>query len=349
MHLFLENVDVGDRINMLKFPAPRWHEEDGGRYIGTGDAVITKDPDSEWINVGAYRVMLVDRDKLAIFIDILHHGRIHMDKYLKRGKKCPIAISFGPPLALFMFAGMEVPYGVSELEYTGAVSGKKLKIFIGEETGLPIPADSEIAIEGYITGELVDEGPFGEFMGYYAGGRMKNPIIEVKRVYYRDNPILLGTSPGIPPYDYSYYRCPIRSAMIWDMLEELGVPNIKCVWVHEAGFGRALIIVSIKQTFAGHVTMVSHILATSPLTAYGGRYIIVVDEDIDPTDINQVLWALCTRSDPAKTINIIDTVVTTKLDPMAELRGNSYVSSRAIIYAVKPYERLIKDEFPKEV
>jgi len=346
---FLENVDIGDRINMLKFPAPRWHEEDGGRYIGTADAVITKDPDSDWVNVGVYRVMLVGKDRLAIFIEIPHHGRIHVDKYLKRGERCPIAISFGPPLDLFMFAGIEVPYGVSELEYTGAVTGKRLRVFIGEETGLPIPADSEIAIEGYITGELVDEGPFGEFMGYYAGGRMRNPIIEVKRVYYRENPILLGASPGIPPYDYSYYRCPIRSAMILDMLERLGIPNVKGVWVHEAGFGRAFIIASIKQAYAGHATMVGHILATSPLTAYGGRYVIVVDDDIDPTDINQVLWALCTRSDPAKSIDIINDVVTAKLDPMAELRGNSYVSSRAIIYAVKPYDRLIKGEFPKEV
>jgi UbiD family decarboxylase len=348
---FLENVDKDDRINMFKFPAPKWHELDGGRYIGTADAVITKDPDSDWINIGSYRVMLVDKNRLAIFIDSSHHGRLHMEKYLKRGEKCPIAISFGPPLSLFIFAGMEVPAGVSEYNYAGAVIDERFKVFRGVITDLPIPADSEIAIEGYITGELVDEGPFGEFMGYYAGGRTKNPVIEVKRVYYRSNPILLGTTPSIPPYDYSYFRCPIRSAMIWDMLERIGVPNVKAVWAHEIGFSRALIVVSIKQTFAGHATMVGHILATSPLTAYGGRYIVIVDEDIDPSDLNQVLWAMCTRSDPASSIDIIKNVASTPLDPMAERRENvkEYTSSRAIIYAVKPFSKLIRDEFPKEV
>ncbi|QPG49274.1 UbiD family decarboxylase [Saccharolobus solfataricus] len=348
---FLENVYRGENVNLFKFPAPKWHELDGGRYIGTADAVITKDPDSDWINVGAYRVMLADKNKLAIFIEASHHGRLHIEKYLKQARKAPIAISFGPPLSLFIFAGMEVPYGVSEYNFAGAVVGERMKVFRGEVTGLPIPAESEIAVEGYITGEVTDEGPFGEFMGYYAGGRMKSPVIEVKRVYYRKDPILLGTAPSISPYDYSYLRCPIRSAMIWDFLERAGVPNVKGVWAHEVGFSRAFIVISIKQTFAGHATMVGHLVATSPLASYGGRYVIVVDEDIDPSDLNQVIWAMCTRSDPATTIDVIKNVNSTPLDPMAERRENvkEYVSSRAIIYAVKPFDKLIRNQFPTEV
>ncbi|TRM85097.1 UbiD family decarboxylase, partial [Sulfolobus sp. A20-N-G8] len=124
--VFLENVDSDDKVNLFKFPAPKWHEFDGGRYIGTADAVITKDPESDWVNVGAYRVMLVDRNKLSIFIDSSHHGRIHVEKYLKAGKKCPIAISFSPPLDLFIFAGMEVPAGISEYNYAGAIVGNMI-------------------------------------------------------------------------------------------------------------------------------------------------------------------------------------------------------------------------------
>ncbi|BAB65007.1 UbiD family decarboxylase [Sulfurisphaera tokodaii] len=348
---FLENVDKDDSVNLLKFPAPKWHEMDGGRYIGTADAVITSDSDSNWVNVGTYRVMLVDKNRLAIFIEASHHGRLHIEKYLSKGKKAPIAISFGPPLSLLIFAGMEVPLGVSEYNFAGAVIGERFRVFRGEVTGLPIPADSEIAVEGYITGELTDEGPFGEFMGYYAGGRMKSPVIDVKRVYYRQDPILLGTAPSIPPYDYSYFRCPIRSAMIWDFLERAGVPNIKGVWAHEVGFSRAFIVISIKQSFAGHATMVGHLVSTSPLGAYGGRYVIVVDDDIDPSDLNQVVWAMCTRSDPATSIDVIKNVTSTPLDPMAERKENlkEYSSSRAIIYAVKPFSRLIRNEFPIEV
>jgi len=346
----MENIDRGENVNVFKFPAPKWHELDGGRYIAAGGIVITKDPDSNWVNLGIYRVMLVDKRKLTVMIEAAHHGRMHIEKYLKKGEKAPIAISLGNPLSLFIFAGMEVPYGVSEYNFAGAVVGKRFKVIEGEVTGLPIPADSEIAIEGYITGELADEGPFGEFMGYYAGGETKQLVIQVERVYYRENPILHGTPPGIPPYDFSYFRCPIRSAMIWNLLESLGVP-VRGVWAYEAGFSRAFIVVSIEQTTAWWSTTVGHILATHPLTAFGGRYIILVDEDIDPSDINQVIWAMCTRSDPAKSIEVINNVWSTPLDPMAERKEfrSEYVSSRGIIYALKPFSKKIRNEFPKEV
>ncbi len=349
----LENVDREEDVNLFKFPAPKWHELDGGRYIGTGDAVITKDLESGWVNVGTYRVMLVDKNKLSIMINDLHHARWHIDKYLKQGKNAPIAISFGPPPSLFIFSGSEVPAGISEYNYAGAAIGERFKVFRGELTSLPIPADSEIAIEGYITGEVTDEGPFGEYTGYY-GETTKSFVIEVKRTYYRNNPILLGSPPGLPPHDFTYFRCAIRSAMIRDFLEKAEVPaeNIKGVWTHEAGFSSSFTVISIKQSYPWLATKVARLIVSSSLGGHS-KYIIIVDDDIDPFDINQVIWAMSSRSDPAASIDIIKNIPTSPLDPIAikiRVDKRTYAfSNTVVIYAVKPFEKLISNEFPKEV
>ena len=90
-----ENVDSGDKVDLLKFPTPRWHEHDGGRYIGTGCMVIMEDPDGKWTNVGTYRVCVHDKNTLGIWISPGKHGRLIREKYWAQGKPCPVVISFG--------------------------------------------------------------------------------------------------------------------------------------------------------------------------------------------------------------------------------------------------------------
>src|SRR5687768_5208890 len=88
-----ENVLTGDAIDLWKFPTPKWHERDGGRYIGTGVCVINKDPDSGWVNVGAYRVSVHDRQTCTVFMEPNNHGDTIRRKYWARGEKCPVVIS----------------------------------------------------------------------------------------------------------------------------------------------------------------------------------------------------------------------------------------------------------------
>lgn len=348
----MENrMERGD-VNVLDFPAPKWHELDGGRYIGTASAVITKDRDSDWVNVGAYRIMVHGKNEVGILSNTGKHGRMHIEKYFKNGEECPIVISLGHHPLLFAIAGLEIPQGVSELNYAGALIGDNWRVMKGPITGLPIPADSEIVLEGYVTPELKDEGQFGEFMGYYAGGVTKKPTVKVKAIYYRNNPIILGTAPGRPPYDYSYFRCPLRSAMIWDVLDNSGVPGVKGVWCHEAGYSRAFNVVSIKQTYAGQASQAGHIAAQCRAGAYAGRYVIVVDDDIDPTNLYDVIWAMSSRTDPATGIEIIKDAWNTSLDPLNAGREQSllpeeYRGSRAIIYACKPISMVLRNTFPK--
>lgn len=348
-----ENTQRGADVDLFSLPAPKWFSDDGGRYLGTADTVVTRDPDSAWINVATYRVMVHDRCTLAIFMEASRHGRMQMQKYFDRGQPCPVAISFGHHPALFVLAGTEVPQGLSEYNVLGGMTGEPYRTVKGPVTGLPIPADSEIAIEGYIHNEPRDEGPFGEFMGYYAGGKAPAPVVKVEALYNRNNPILLGTCAGRPPYDYSYFRCPMRAALIWDILERAGIANVAGVWCHEAGFSRAFTVVSIKQAFAGHARQAGYVACQCRPGAVSGRYVVVVDEDIDPSNLNEVIWAMCSRSDPATTIDLIRESLGTPIDPIADREdGKSileYTSSRAIIIACKPFGMLNRGQFPRVV
>ena len=136
----LENVLSGDDIDLEKFPVPIHHEEDGGRYIGTACGVVTRDPDTGRINVGTYRVMVIDGKTCGSYISNGKQGRIHRDKYFARGEKCPMAIIVGIDPATYMAARYTLPDQVAEYEWAGGLTGNAMDIVEGEDTGLPFPA-----------------------------------------------------------------------------------------------------------------------------------------------------------------------------------------------------------------
>ncbi|MGY9107113.1 MAG: UbiD family decarboxylase domain-containing protein, partial [Alphaproteobacteria bacterium] len=88
----LENVDEGNSVNLFKIPVPKWHELDGGYYIGTGCMVIMRDPDTGWINYGAYRVQAHDAAVASIMCSKGKHGDLIKRKYHERGEPCPLVV-----------------------------------------------------------------------------------------------------------------------------------------------------------------------------------------------------------------------------------------------------------------
>ncbi len=340
-----ENIHAGKDINLLEFPSPFHHESDGGRYFGTACCVITKDPEEGWVNLGAYRVMLHDKDTLGIHMFPGKHGYIHMEKYFAQNKPCPMAIVLGCDPLLMLMSGFEVPIGVSEYDYTGGLKGKPLQVITGEFTKLPLPAISEIVVEGEcVPGKLMDEGPFGESSGYYANKGLlpvKEPVFVAKRIMHRNRPIMTCNQPSKPPDEFNLNRCFIRAALIWDQLEAAGVPEVRGVWCHPAGCSRFFTIVSIKQNYAGHSRQVGRIASQCAAAACVGRYVVVVDEDIDPTNTDEVLWAISTRTDPEQSIEILKRCWSNSSDPMlppAESPQKGSFNTRAIIDACRPYE-----------
>jgi UbiD family decarboxylase len=345
----LENVQTGDDVNVLSFPTPLWHESDGGRYIGTGSFDITQDPDEGWINLGTYRVMVHDEKRVGFYISPGKHGRVHRDKYMARNQPMPVAVVAGGDPFLYLMACNEVPYGISEYEFTGALRGKPYPVIRGRVTGLPIPAHAEIALEGFVDPRRRrKEGPFGEWTGYYASDVREEPVLDVKAIYFRNKPIILGCPPNRPPDELGRYRAVIRSGLLMETIERAGLSGVKAVWAHEVGGSRLLLAVAIEQRYAGHATQVGHVASQCHVGAYAGRYVVVVDEDINVSNLEEVMWAVVTRSDPATSIDIIHNAWSTPLDPRIppedKVKGK-LTNSRAIIDATRPYDW--RDQFPK--
>jgi 4-hydroxy-3-polyprenylbenzoate decarboxylase len=342
----LENVVSGGDVDLTRFPAPLWHEHDGGRYIGTGVAVVTSDPDTGRINVGAYRMMLQENGRSAtINAEAGKQGRAQYDRWFARHGKAPVLASFGHDPLLLMVAGTEVPNTISEYAYAGAMVGKPLDVVRGQATGLPMPAAAEIVVEGWIRPERVlREGPFGEWTGYYSGSRHPVPTIDIERLYFRNDPIILGAPPGKPPNDYSYMRALLKSAMIQDELGKVGVRDVRGVWAHETGGGRLLVVVSITQRFCGHSRQAGYIAAQCQAAAYMNRFVVVVDDDVDPMNLDEVMWAVCTRCEPSDDIDIMRKSWGSKVDPLLDNPAVPY-NTRALIDACRPFEK--RDAFPR--
>jgi 4-hydroxy-3-polyprenylbenzoate decarboxylase len=343
----LENVFEGKNIDLNKFPSPRWHKLDGGRYLGTATLAFTRDPDTGSLNMGTYRVMVLEDGRLTVYISPGKHGRINRDKFFGQGKPCPITLSFGHDPAVFLAAALNLRYGLSELEYAGAIRGEPVEVLEGASTGLPIPAFSEVAVEGEIVpDETVPEGPFAEFLGYYASGRRPEYVMRVSRLLHRDDPIICGAPPGRPPHDATFSQARMRSAVLWNALEDAGVTDIQGVCCHEVGAGVVFNVVSIRQRYAGHARQAAMLASQLPGGAYLSRFIVVVDEDIDPFNLGEVVWAMGTRCDPERDIDVARNCWSSPLDPLVQ-EGQAPFNSRAIIDATKPFAW--KDRFPPTV
>jgi 4-hydroxy-3-polyprenylbenzoate decarboxylase len=261
---------------------------------------------------------------------------------MRAGKPFPVAMAFGQHPLLYIASSQAVPFGVNEYDWAGGLIDQPIDVIKGPVTGLHFPANSEIVIEGEILpGESMQEGPFGEWPGYYASARRAEPFVRIKALYYRNDPIICGAAP-FKPTIHGMYRSCLRAATVWNGMEQAGVPDIKGVYLPPPA-QRFMIVVAIKQRYPGHAKQAALVASQCHAGAYLGRYVIVVDDDIDITDINEVVWAISTRSDPAVSVDILRRTWSGPLDPIIQTGQKGY-NSRMIIEAVRPFEW--RDRFP---
>jgi len=259
-----------------------------------------------------------------------------------------VMILGGDPLAFF-FGGLEAPYGVFELDLVGGLRRRPVEMVRGKVTGLPFPANAEIVLEGYVPPNRTHaEGPFGEWTGHYAGGVREIPVLEIKAIYHRNDPIVVGVPPmGAGPDEMARYRAVMRSATIKQNMSNAGVPGVQAVWCHEVGGARMLHAVSITQRYPGHPVQAAHVAAQCGASAYASKYIVVVDDDVDVTNLDHLLWAMLTRTDPKESIQFItgswDSSADPALPPERRAVGNM-THSVALINACKPWHW--RDKFP---
>ncbi|HBL25166.1 MAG TPA: phenylphosphate carboxylase subunit beta [Deltaproteobacteria bacterium] len=333
-----ENIMKGDDIDLFKFPAPHYYPRDGGRFMGTAHFFITKDPDSGWVNLGTYRAQLLEKDKIGTQFIKGKHSDIMLKKYAAMKKPMPVASIVGCDPLLFLTGAARLSAFVSEYDFAGAVRGRPIEVVRGETVDLPIPATAEIVIEGFVDPEtFMDEGPFGEYTGYYSGvGTDKRNFAQVTCVTYRSNPIFWGTTVGRAVTDTHMTMALTYGATLWQQLTDMKIPGIKAVYCPPEGSGRFLAIISMKQMYPGHADQVGTAAISTEMGAYGLKTVIVVDEDIDPWDIPRVLYAMSFRFQPNR-CQIIKRGRSTPLDPSLPIDARD-ITGRIIIDATIPYE-----------
>lgn len=338
----LENVRDGDEANVLEFPVPKYYEKDGHRYFGTAVYMVSKDPESGRINLGTFRMGVHDQRHLGVQILKGKTTDRILQRYAKAKMKMPVCVVMGGDPLLMIASAATLPGVKSAYDAVSTLRGEPLSLVKGELTGLPFPADAEIAIEGEIDPEILkEEGPFGEYTGYYTEELFKplpKPVIEVKRVYYRNDPILVATTVGRPVGDQHMLYAFARNAALWTELESMKIPGIMSVYTPPEASGRFWVIVSIRQMYPGHAEQVAHAVIATNTGTYGVKGVVVVDDDIQADDLPRVWWALGVRYNPLRGTQIIQRGRSTPLDPSIGPDENKFISPRILINATIPFE-----------
>ncbi len=328
-----EVVHVGKEVNLFQLPIPTWNDGDGGPYI-TFPCHISKDPDTGLRNAGMYRAMVHDERTLGILAGPYRHIRNHFEKAHAQGRSLPVAIAVGLDPAIYATTVASFPFGVDELSMAGALRGEPVEMVRCETIPLEAPATAEVVIEGEILpGTVREEGPFGEFTGYY-GDRAPRPIIEVKAITHRKDFVFQETYTGLPHHENCVVTGIGHEA---EILRQCPLPGIRRIHFTSGGGGYLHAVVSVKKFYDGYGKMVGlSVLGTTPGRTV--KIVTVVDDDIDPTNLAQVDWAVTTRVRVDRDVEIIKDLSANVLDPtmiLSEKRGGSR-ADKMVIDATKP-------------
>jgi len=293
-----ENVLRGDAIDLFQLPVPLWHPRDGGRYINTMCGVVTRDPDTGFLNVGTYRGMIAHPRGIASLLLLGAGWGEHFVKYADRGLEMPVAVVYGWDPLMDLCAGSQIPHDLSEYDVMGALRGEPARLVRCETSDVLVPASAEIVVEGFVSSDpktFATEGPFGEYSGYYGEPRPR-PVIRAECVTYRNDPAYRGSLEGVAPgavnEDAAIYTLTSKAAVL-HTLERSGVRGVL-----DARPG-PVTIVQVRQSYHGQAKQVAAALWGSAAAEHFWKVIMVVDDDIDIYNDRAIHWALCYRVNPA--------------------------------------------------
>lgn len=328
-------VEITKNINLFElFPLFRLNQSDGGCYLDKA-CVISRDlsdPDNNGKqNVGIYRLQVKGKDRLGIQPVPMHDIAIHLRIAEERGENLPVVIAIGNEPVITTIAGSPLAYDQSEYEMAGAIQGEPYKVVRAKDSDLDVPWGAEIVLEGeIIAGKREIEGPFGEFTGHYSGGR-RMPVIHIHRVFHRRNPILEQLYLGQPWTEIDYMIGLNTCVPVYDQLKQAYPDEIVAV---NAMYTHGLIaIVSTKKRYGGFAKAVGMHTMTIPHGLGYCKMVIVVDEDVDPFNLPQVMWALSTKVHPRHDVMILPNLSVLPLDPGSEPVG---ITHKMIIDATTP-------------
>jgi len=308
-----ENIQLDGDVNLFQFPAPMLHDGDGGRYLCSWHANITKDPETGITNWGMYRAMIHTKNSLGGLLEPYKHIGYHYSRYYEpRGEPMPFAIAIGMDPVCSMMALTPLSYDLAEVDVAGGLRGSPVELIKCETVDLMVPAASEIVLEGVVMPkERVFEGPFGEYTGYRASPRDERPVYRVKAITHRNNPILTISCMGVPIDDC---HAPMAVTCGAEMLADLRAKALPirdlCAYPQCTSF---LVVVSVKTPYPNVAEKIAATIwaresATPP-------YVMIVDDDVDPNNVWQVLHAFSTKCHPWRGITRLEHGTGTPLTP----------------------------------
>ena len=298
-----ENIITGEQVDLYKFPTPKWNTLDGGKYFGTSCCAITKDPETGWVNVAVYRNIIHDKQHLGIFIGKTKHAMMMFQKHKQENKSMPIAITVGQDPINLIAGYHNAEAEESEWEIAGGLRKAPVELVKCETIDLEVPATAEIVIEGeWLPNELREEGPYGEYSGYYGGERAPRPVIRVNAITPRNNAIHTGSILGKPITETHVMSAIGHSAKLEQVLKDQLKLEIKSVYSHPWTIGHA-VFVSARRDILGLGKRIAHAIWSSSI-GYRKDYVIIVGEDIDVTNLGEVFWAITSRCKPDRDIMI---------------------------------------------
>ena len=296
-----EVVLLGADADLGDVPAMITSEKDGGRFLASGMAIV-KDPETGVRNMSIHRQQIMGRDRTG-FLMLHRQARRIYDLYCARGEAMPVAMVFGVHPAIFFGSAYTTRFGVDELELSGGLLGEGVRMVDCETIDLEVPAEAELVIEGEVLpGRLEPEGPFGEVPGTYAQ-QGHAEVFEVKAITRRRDPVFYAIHCGFPVTDTQQTTALGIEIATREHLRNveggLDLRDVRCV----TAAGLMMLVLKLRPRVEGQAK-------TALMAALSGPYLhpklaIAVDEDIDASDLRQVMWSMTTRVHAEKDVTLI--------------------------------------------
>ena len=306
-------VLAGDDVDLTRLPFHLQHQFDGGVYISAA-IDFSVDPLTGRRNIGCRRLMLRGKREMRVNLTAESDLKKAYTASVARGERYPVTFVVGSSPLDFMAATQRQP--VDELELLAAVRGEPTAMVRGISNGILVPADAELTIEGYFDelGYRELEGPYGEFYGFYGGVHI-DPVFHVTAITQRNDVLhqtLQHSGKLIARADGSNMAALSTEVSVWKALRAL---RIEAVDVHAApaSNGRPHVRVSLNEPRPGQARAVISALFALPVV----KQVVVVDSDVDVTDDDEVLWAMCARLRADRDVIVTPGMPANYADPMA--------------------------------
>lgn len=304
----------------------------------TASCWVTRDPEDGTYNVGTYRGMIKGPDRIGLQMDTpTQHIAIHLEKARRAGRKLEAAVVLGAVPAVGFASAQKIPYGVSEYAVAGGLMGRPLDLVRCESVDLAVPAHAEIVIEGVIDPEhLEPEGPFGEASGYM-GPRTMSPVLAVRAITHRKSPVVQAFISEFPPSESTLMRkIAFENVYLRFLRQSCNIDAVRRVVTYESGTCNMFFVVQLSNPTPGQARQALY--AASGYEASMGKTIVAVDDDVDPEDLEAVVWAMSFRMQPARDVTVLPGKLP-RLDPSAPKGGSGDLSSALLVDATRkrPY------------